>query len=53
MLIATRFVIGHAVKSTPSKVEGVGEAAVMRTLAEKKTWLVLEQTKDNERCNDQ
>lgn len=30
--MATRLVIGHAVKSTPSKVEDEGEAVVMRTL---------------------
>lgn len=33
MLIATRLVTGHAVKSVPSKVEAVGAAVVMRMLS--------------------
>lgn len=35
MLIATRFVIGQAVKRVPSIVEAAGEAVLIRTLLSK------------------
>lgn len=37
MLIATRLVMGHAVKSVPSIVEVVGAAVVMRMLPGSRT----------------